>query len=139
MQLRLVTFTANNCTVGKLYDEHNELLCCTIEKPWLNNEPNKSCIPTGSYHLKPVRSPKFGDVYYLENEFLDVSLKGETKRTHILIHAANKASELLGCIAVGRDFSVIDGEWAITNSKKTLSKLLSKLDAYDHVITIIRN
>ncbi|RKZ67308.1 MAG: hypothetical protein DRQ48_09910, partial [Gammaproteobacteria bacterium] len=52
----------------------------TIERPWLDNEENISCIPTGVYTCKRTMSPKFGLVY----EIMDVE-----DRTHILFHAAN--------------------------------------------------
>ena len=83
MKLKLVTFTANNCTVGKLWHDDN-LLCYTMEKKWDDNKPNVSCIPAGAYELNPALSPKFGSTYCLENERLGVSLNGDTKRTHIL-------------------------------------------------------
>ena len=139
MIYKLVAFTSNDCVQGKLFNDHDELICCTIEKPWLNNEPNVSCVPPGTYNLSPVLSPKFGHVYCLENINLDVSLNGDTQRTHILIHAANKASELLGCIAVGRDFSVMGNERAVTSSKDTLRKLMNEFDGLNHVLIIERH
>ena len=70
----------------------------SLELPWKENEPKRSCIPLGSYTCKLVRSPKFGRVYGLVNVL---------GRDHILIHAANLAgdsskgfvSDLEGCIA----------------------------------------
>ena len=134
----LKTFMANNCTVGKLYDDHGKVLCVTIEKPWLNNENDISCVPSGVYSFKPRMSPSQGATYYLENKALGVSLNGEGDRTYIQIDVANTEDELLGCIAVGKDFSVINGKWAVTSSRKTKEKLLRILDAYDHTLTIER-
>ncbi len=63
----------------------------TVEKPWKMNLPNESCIPEGFYRCHRVNSPRFGNTF-------EVDVPG---RTHILFHAANKASELKGCIAPG--------------------------------------
>ncbi len=138
MHLKLVTFTANTCTIGKLYID-DELICSTIEKPWRNNRPSVSCIPAGNYELKPCLSPKFGETYYLSNPELDVSHSGNTKRTHILIHKANKESQLLGCIAPVSYFGILDNEWAGLSSGKAYNKLMDLLNKEQHTIEIIRN
>src|ERR1700749_1092871 len=63
----------------------------TIELPWLNNKPQASCIPEGSYLLEKRWSQKHG------NHLLVTCVKD---RALILIHAANDAlHELKGCIA----------------------------------------
>lgn len=66
----------------------------TVERPWKDNEPNISCIPTGNYQMGRVDSPKFGPDTW---EIRDVP-----GRTHILIHVANTADDVLGCIGLGR-------------------------------------
>ena len=111
MNLKLVPFSNNLCTLGKLYANGKEI-CRTIEKPWKDNQPMISCVPAGVYELSPVNSPKFGDTYCLESIECDVSLCGNTQRTHILIHSANKESELLGCIAPVMSYGILDNEWA---------------------------
>ena len=138
MDLKLITFTANTCTIGKLY-LNDELICSTMEKPWRDNRPSVSCIPAGRYDLKPCLSNRFGQTYCLENKDLDVSLDGDTKRTHILIHKANKESELLGCIAPVSYFGILDNEWAGLSSKKAYDKLMTLLNKECHTIEIIRN
>lgn len=65
----------------------------TVERPWLNNEPFKSCIPDGTYTVKPYNSEKFPNVWEIQ------CVQG---RSHILIHAGNKPSDVQGCIAIGR-------------------------------------
>ena len=72
--------------------------CHTLELPWRNNLPQRSCVPTGNYECRLVRSPKFGNVYKL------LSVPG---RSNVLIHPANLGgdatlgwtTELQGCIA----------------------------------------
>ena len=65
----------------------------TVERPWLDNKQNVSCIPTGYYKLVRVDSPKFGKNTW---EIVDV-----TGRSHILIHAGNTAADVIGCVAIG--------------------------------------
>ncbi|AMC11902.1 hypothetical protein Lupro_11780 [Lutibacter profundi] len=62
-----------------------------IELPWLENRKIISCIPEGTYKLRPRFSEKFKHHLQLEN------VPG---RNLILIHPANDAlKELEGCIA----------------------------------------
>jgi hypothetical protein len=60
-----------------------------LERPWLNNAPFVSCIPTGQYIVNRDKTGRF-QWYSLLN------VKG---RSHIEIHPANKASQLEGCIS----------------------------------------
>ena len=83
-------------TVGSISIENkrgeSDLIFHTIERPWLNNKPFKSCVPEGEYMVNPYSSEKFPGVYELQN------VPGRTK---ILIHTANYASEVQGCIGLG--------------------------------------
>lgn len=84
----------------------------TIELPWADNAPDKSCVPAGQYLLVPYISPKHGRVWRLHNPELNIYGQGfapEGGRSEIELHAANFARELLGCIAVGLSaFPMID-------------------------------
>lgn len=70
----------------------------TVELPWRGNQRQVSCIPPGTYSCRRVRSPRFGQVYHVQN------VPG---RSAILIHSANFAgdtqkgyvTQLQGCIA----------------------------------------
>lgn len=70
----------------------------TVELPWRDNRPQRSCIPKGMYSCSLVKSPKFGRVYGVHN------VPG---RSNVLIHSANLAgdvdmgwdTQLHGCIA----------------------------------------
>lgn len=139
MKITLETMSFNNCTVGKFYVD-GVVLFNTIEPPWKNNEPVISCVPAGVYELNPCKSPRFGDTYCLENTDLGVSLNRNTKRTHILLHKANMASELLGCIAPVSYFGVLTGktEWCGMSSAKAYDKLMNVLGGKLHSIEIKR-
>lgn len=98
----------------------------TIEREWLNNRPFESCVPTGKYQLLPFPSSKKGGEYALYNPDLNVYLyeqdipTGERGRYAILIHVANLAFEIVGCIAPGvaRGYPTVDGKFGlgVTNS-----------------------
>lgn len=105
-------------TTGKWLDDLGAILCYTIERPWLNNANEVSCIPAGRYRCTRFTSPTKGDVW-LVNDVIG--------RSMIEIHAANFARQLLGCIAVGDQIGKIGNEVAVLNSQKTFAMLHSKL------------
>ena len=91
------------------------LVRVSIELPWRDNATNVSCIPAGTYRLDLKHwSPHFGECFHI----MDVP-----DRTHCLIHAANKASELKGCIAPGRGYGNLDGEFAVLSSRNALDDI----------------
>lgn len=114
----------DDCTVGRL--KCGDFQCWTLELPMLNNAQNVSCIyPFGGFTGRKHFSPKNGDCVAIDNVM---------GRTNIQIHAANYTSQIQGCIAVGDSVKFLnaDGVPDVTNSKKTLEKLLSILpDTFD--------
>lgn len=111
---------------GVMHDMLTGMQFCSLERPWLDNQPMVSCIPAGTYHLVEHDSPRFGRCYAVMG--LGVGLTpGKDARTFILIHAANIVDELSGCIAVGAFHTVMQGKWAIANSRKALGLLEGSL------------
>ncbi len=126
-----------NFPLSRIYqDEHQTLgllrvgsaLLATIERPWLNNQPFHSCIPSGSYALEVLGDEK-------------VRLSGtEPARTVINIEVANVASEVEGCIGVGTGFafSTLMGELAyhrhaVVGSKVAIAMLTAELQRWPEV------
>ena len=106
----------------------------TIERPWLpdpdgaGGEAQKSCIPDGRYLLRPWESPKFGPVYLFESPELGVYATERPAgalfgRTHVLLHAANSAAELLGCMAPGMRAGIVDGVPWVYESRRALTRI----------------
>jgi hypothetical protein len=87
--------------------------CYTIERP-REDKDGHPCIPAGVYETERHISP------HLEYEVL--RLLDVPGRSEILIHKANWASQLLGCIAVGRDL----GKDFIGESKIAFDALMEK-------------
>lgn len=114
-------------TFSYLCDECGNSILKTVERPWKNNQAGISCVPEGEYDLIPHNSPKFGDCYVLEAPSLGVTIYGPSQRTHILFHAANKPSQLEGCIAPGMNFGVVGDEWAVLDSRIALDCLMAHL------------
>lgn len=117
-----------NCTIGVLtYKDILKLY--TIERPWLNNEPFKSCVSCGLYSLKSHNSASHLNSFYLENENLGVSLNGITIRTAILIHIANYVKDVVGCIGVGTE--LMQSRWGVSNSKVAMGLLNEVVNSKD--------
>jgi Family of unknown function (DUF5675) len=95
----------------------------SIERPWvadsehMGGAPGVSCVPEGTYVLVLHDTPKHPRTFALVNESLGV-VHNPTPglRSDVLIHPANWARELEGCIAPGRERVRDNGEWMVTHS-----------------------
>lgn len=91
----------------------------SLELPWVDTngdglgDPQKSCITPGTYECVWHTSPKYGECY---------EVTGVVGRSHILIHPANWAHQLLGCIALGKGRGVLNGKPAITQSRDAIKE-----------------
>lgn len=79
----------------------------TIEREWKNNRPFESCVPIGKYRILPIDTDTTGGEYALYNPDLGIWLyerdipPGGRGRYRIIIHVANIAAQLAGCVAAG--------------------------------------
>lgn len=91
---------------------NGELVCYSIELPWLDNIRNISCIPEGTYSLSKRYSKRFS---------WHILVEDVPQRSGILFHPANDArKELRGCIApVSQQTGIGKG----SNSKVAFEKL----------------
>ena len=126
-------------TIGHLYHENNGqmiLLCDTIEdtdrglkQKWSLTEIlakkvyGETAIPRGTYEIIPTVSPKFKyRVWGKKYNGIVPEVKSVPGFSGIRIHPANKATELLGCIAPGKNN--IKGQ--VTKSQATYYDLMDK-------------
>jgi len=94
----------------------------TMELPWRDNQVNISCIPEGVYQLKNRTFWGGSGNHGYTFEVQDVP-----GRTHILLHPANYASQLQGCIACGSRVEYLrvsqDNKRWLYNSGQTFRKV----------------
>lgn len=107
---------------------NGEVLCTTLELPWLDNTRNVSCIPEGTYQCHPVRSPKFGEVY---------EVKDVPGRSNILFHPGNLPRDTEGCIIPGLGYGVIGGLRGVTQSRRAFDTLMVFADEKPFPLEVI--
>ena len=124
--MKLVRFKqSKDVTIGRL--EHEDIYFYTVERPWLDNTPNVSCIPDGTYIVGRTNSPRFGENMW---EVLDVP-----GRTHILIHVANYPHNVKGCIGFGTGvFGDLSG---VTSSGNAIERFYRETDNLDELELIV--
>jgi hypothetical protein len=134
-----------DCTLGLLTVA--DLTLCTIERPWVAG-PGKggtkgvSCVPPGTYRLVRHDTEAHPETWALVNEALDVvHLPGDSPsphaRTAVLIHAANWAHELRGCIAPGtRAGNDEQGRPMVMSSRQAMNLIRSRLPWVEHELEI---
>ena len=94
----------------------------TLEPAWEDNKKGISCIPSGPYNCKRVKSPKFGDTF----EILDVE-----ERTHILFHKGNSERNTQGCVLIAEEFGKLNGKAAVLASGRGFAEFMSILKEVD--------
>ena len=104
-------------THGHIEDAVGDLLCYTIERPWLGNAHDVSCIPDSNdgYPFSPHTKSNNGQQCWIAS--------GVPNRTGILIHTGNTEGDSEGCIIIGLMFSI----QGVEESELALQKLQSTL------------
>ena len=125
------------CTLGVL--AVGEVQYQTMERPQANSD--HVCVPEGEYQLVRHDTPHHPKTWALVNQSLGVVHHADPLhpewRSEILIHPANRVSELLGCIAPGMSRSYISGEWMVTQSVRAFTAIQAVMAWIDgHSLTI---
>ncbi len=107
--------------IGSFYYD-GEFICYSLERPYLDNAPNISCVPEGEYELKYHRYKGKLDTFALIGETVS-HFPSDKQRNLILIHPANKVHELQGCIATGT--TKLSGEGRMVKSLDAHKKLMN--------------
>lgn len=108
----------------------------TVEKPWVNNTSEVSCVPSGEYTLTPHGEyGKDGDVLCLINDEKHITHfeNATSKRFACLIHTANYERDVIGCIGLGEKYT---GDM-VTNSRRSIKEFYELVDPKEvHQLTI---
>jgi hypothetical protein len=105
-------------TLGRFLTDDG-FACVTLERSGNGDHP---CIPAGVYQVvESFHHPGDPTGGYPCPEIANVP-----GRTHIHIHIANRAKELLGCVAVGEREA--DDGLAIEQSRKAFERLMAHCD-----------
>jgi Family of unknown function (DUF5675) len=126
-------YHADTCTLGVLSfsTPSEDFVCQTMERPWIampgskGGLSGKSCVPPGIYKLEPHNSEAHPNTWALVNPDLDVIHYEDPLKPYaralVLIHVANYARELRGCIAPGYSRAVdSEGTHMVTQSKRAM-------------------
>lgn len=107
-------------TFGEFFigDDLDMRIAYSLELPWRDNRANISCIPPGIYICAREPNAVYVEVFRL----LRVP-----QRDGILIHPANMARELEGCIAPGLEMER-EGWSGVLHSRDALSVLRALID-----------
>lgn len=129
-------YLADNCTMGVLSFQTpaEDFVCQTMERPWIpmpgarGGLSGKSCVPKGDYELVHHSSEAHPNTWALVNHELDVHHYEDPAhpewRALVLIHVANYARELRGCIAPGRGRAVdSEGTNMVTGSRLAMLEI----------------
>jgi len=138
--------------MGRLVEPQSGRSWDTIERPWvpssiyLYGTKGQSCIPLGEYRIARYSSDAHPGVFSLSNPRLGVYVQDAQvptavrgiARTNVLIHPANWASELRGCVAPGKTRAMgPDGYWMIQRSRDAFNELKNVLaKSFDAVLVV---
>lgn len=109
-------FTGHS-TIGDLF-LNGERICSTLERVWLDNQNNISCIPVGEYQVR-LRTAKESAT----RNYLHLLVKDVPNRNYILFHIGNFVHQSQGCIIVGMS----SAEDVVNNSKAAMDLLIKEI------------
>ena len=131
MNLELIRIiNSYNYTEGVLNIDGN-YFCHTLELPWENNTPQKSCIPVGEYDVDVERSNHFSEKF--GTDIFLPCVKNVPGREGVEIHGGNSPSDSLGCILVG---AVRIGPGLLAQSKSQELRALLQNNPGPHKLTV---
>ena len=100
----------------------------TVEKPWIHNRRDVSCIPEGRYLCRRYESRKHGLTFEIENV---------CRRSYILFHKGNKVKDVKGCLAIGEKCEIMFDKLYVLNSKEAFEAFMQFLlgcETFDLII-----
>lgn len=105
----------SDCTLGVVVDKNNEIVCYSLERPWIDNKPNISCIPPGTYTVEINKGDKKG-----------FRLNNVPGRKDILIHVGNTIKDSQGCLLWGASAGKLGDVDGVKESAIMINDLINK-------------
>jgi len=118
----------------------------TVERPWIQDDteehragkPFESCIPEGIYELLRFDRSNGDRVWSISNPDLGVfvakdQMLYDTDRYACLVHAANRADQVVGCVAPGLGALHRSGGYSVMHSREAMEALESCLAYVTHL------
>ena len=146
------TMQNDDCTLGRLTVGPRSWF--TIERPWVADpaggiagQPGHSCIAAGTYRIERHESEAHPRSWALSAPLLgvwhwpwDIPKGVISGRSTVLIHSANYAHELEGCIAPGKTQAKGDGgQWGVFSSRDAMNEVNQVLNGQLDISIIISN
>lgn len=140
----------NTAKVERFYNSTNQALgvitACkgtqifiakTLERGWLNNEPNISCIPAGRYDVVWTRSNRLSELK--GTDVFTYEVLNVINRSGIRIHSANYFYQLNGCIALGSAHKELnrDMELDLVHSGETVRMFADFMERRPFIIEVV--
>ena len=117
-----------NGTFGHLTLPSGKILA-TVERPWIDNEKNISCIPVGGYKCEPS--------FYYRGNYEAFEVMGVQDRSRILFHIGNFVRNSNGCILVNSKHGAINHEWCGINSRNAFNVFMKEMNGAKFHLNII--
>lgn len=122
-------------------------ILATIEQEWRRDPARpggvsfNSCVPVGTYQLRPHTRPDGKNVVALVNEdlgvfYLEEDMPPEGGRYLILMHIANWSKDVVGCIGPGTGKADSDDGPMVTSSTAAMKKVMDYIDGDDAILEI---
>ena len=120
---------------------------CTIEQEW-RFDPSRpggvsfnSCVPVGTYRLRPHTRPDGKNVVALVNEdlgvyYLEEDMPPEGGRYLVLMHIANWSKDVVGCIGPGLGKAESEQGPMVTSSKAAMNQIMDYIDGDEAILEI---
>jgi hypothetical protein len=113
--------SSHQATFGVLV-ENGIPFMVTVERPWMFNKPNESCLPAGAYIVERHISTKYG------SDELAWIIKDVHGRSGMLVHVGNTIDDSKGCTHPGIYFAEVNGKPGVKDSRKALKQLAKRMN-----------
>jgi hypothetical protein len=121
-------FAAQLPRLGILTIENEKF--CTLELPYRNNQNRVSCIPPGTYECDRAIDRYTSGGLHIPQTY---EVTHVPSRAGVLIHVGNTVRDTHGCILLGEEFGILNGDLALLESRKAFARFLGLADGAETI------